>query len=102
MSLTLPLFVVLVLPFAVQCFVELQFAVPLVGWKATILALIWALIWAACYSRPTHLGTKTSGQFLPAPLHFSSCTHKFFFLQPHNVMQRPKCSYYFLKIQKCI
>ena len=30
----------------------------------------------------------------------SSCTPKFFFLQPHNVMQRQKYLYYFLKTPK--
>jgi len=40
------------------------------------------------------------GHFLPAPLRFSSCTPTFFFLHLHNVMQRQKYLYYFLKILK--
>jgi len=31
----------------------------------------------------------------------SSCTPTFFFLHPHNVMQRPNYSYYSLKTLKC-
>jgi len=49
----------------------------------------------------TNLKDSTYGPSKKKERAVSSCTPTFFFLHPHNIMQRPNCPYYFLKTLKC-